>query len=230
MRLLFDRMRTYLIAGTLVTAPLAITLYFAWLVLSFIDRQMVPLLPDRYNPNTYLPFGLPGLGVVILVLLLTVIGAVAARGLGRFAVRSGEHVMGRMPVLRGVHAAVKQVIEAVLTCRATAFRQVVILEYPRRDIWAIGFVSSETRGEVRERIGHDLISVFVPTTPNPTSGVLVFAPQEDCIFLSMSVEEGIKMVVSGGLVTPAFHDKKDETSLADTERHRDRITLKNLKE
>jgi uncharacterized membrane protein len=122
--------------------------------------------------------------------------------LGRFIIRFGENMLNRMPVIRGVYGASKQILETVLQQQSNAFRQAVLVEYPRRGIWAIAFVTGRTEGEVQNLIADDLINIFLPTTPNPTSGFLLFVPKEDMILLDMSVEEAIKMVISGGIVTP----------------------------
>lgn len=196
------RLRAYFFAGILVTAPAAITFYTAWLLISFIDQQVTGLLPARYNPNEFLPFSVPGLGLLILVLFLILVGMMTAGFVGRLVVRTGETMLARMPVIRSIYGAVKQIFETVLAQQSNAFRQVVLVEYPRRGIWAIGFVSGITKGEVQNLTVDETVNVFLPTTPNPTSGFLLFVPRRDLIVLNMSVEEGIKMVVSGGIVTP----------------------------
>jgi len=206
---LFARLRTYFFAGVLVTAPIGITLYLAWLIIDFIDNQVTPLIPARYNPETYLPFGIPGLGVIVAIVVLTIIGAFTAGLVGRWLVSLSERLMARMPVIRNVHSALKQILETVLAQQSKAFRQVVMIEYPRRGIWALGFLTGDTVGEVQNLTADDVVNVFLPTTPNPTSGFLLFVPREDCHVLSMTVEEGIKMVVSGGIVTPPDHRPKD---------------------
>lgn len=199
---MFARLRAYFFAGILVTAPIGITLYLTWLIIDFIDGQVTPLIPARYNPETYLPFGVPGLGVIIAVVFLTLIGALTAGLVGRWVVRLFDRLMQRMPVVRNVHSALKQILETVLAQQSNAFRQVVLIEYPRRGIWAIGFITGETVGEVQHLTEDDVVNVFLPTTPNPTSGFLLFVPRSDVYVLGMTVEEGIKMVVSGGIVTP----------------------------
>lgn len=207
------RLRAYFFAGILVTAPAAITFYVAWLIIGFIDQQVTSLLPSRYNPNDILPFSIPGLGLVILIVVLTMIGAFTAGFVGRMALRFSESLLARMPVIRSIYGAVKQIFETVLATQSTAFRQVVLVEYPRRGIWAIGFVSGVTRGEVQNLTEDEVINVFLPTTPNPTSGFLLFVPRRDLVVLNMSVEDGIKMVVSGGIVTPPDPRPREETKV-----------------
>lgn len=194
------RIRNYLLAGTLVTAPFAITVYLSWLFIDFVDG----LIPASYHPSHLLPpeYQVPGLGFLFVILGLVLIGATTTVYLGRSLVRNAEYFLGRTPVVRSIYGAIKQILETVMASKSTAFRQVVLVEYPRRGIWAIGFVSGATTGEVQNVTSKRMINVFLPTTPNPTSGFLLFVPEEDLYVLNMSVEDGIKMVVSGGLVTP----------------------------
>lgn len=197
-----QRMRAYFFAGILIVAPISITFYLAWLFITFVDSKVTPLIPGPYNPNNYLPFAVPGLGLLILVLGLTLVGAVTAGFMGRVWVRLSERMLARMPVIRSVYAAVKQIFETVLADQSAAFREAVLVEYPRRGMWAIGFITGRTKGEVQNVTEDECINVFLPTTPNPTSGFLLFVPKPDIIPLSMSVEEAIKMVISGGILTP----------------------------
>jgi uncharacterized membrane protein len=198
-RALFNaRIRNYLLTGVLVTAPITITVWISWHILQFFEATARNLVPRAWYPE----FAIPGLGLLIVFIGLILIGALTAGLIGRFFVRTSERIMNRMPVVRSLYGAIKQILETVLAQRATAFRQVVIIEYPRKGIWAIGFVSGETRGEVQRKLDRDLVNVFLPTTPNPTSGFLLFVPTGDIRPLDMSIEEGIKLVVSGGIVTP----------------------------
>lgn len=196
------RLRTYFFAGILITAPITITFYLAWLFIDFVDAKVTPLVPEAYNPNTYLPFALPGLGLVIVFLALTLIGAVTAGFVGRGLVRLYDGLLDRMPVVRGLYKALKQILETVLAQQSNAFREAVLVEYPRKGLWAIAFITGETEGEVQNLTAETCINIFLPTTPNPTSGFLLFVPKKDLVPLSMSVEEAIKMVISGGIVTP----------------------------
>ena len=206
----FPRIRAYFLAGALVTAPLAITFAVAWWFIELVDRNIVPMIPAHWNPDTYLretigfEIGLPGLGLLILFIVITLIGALTAGFLGRMVVSFGERILARMPVVRSVYGAVKQILETVLKQQSNAFRQAVLIEYPRRGIWAIGFISTAAKGEVSKRAGsgQKMQSIFVPTTPNPTSGFLLFFPAEDVIELDMSVEDAAKLVISAGLVYP----------------------------
>ncbi|NQV56018.1 MAG: DUF502 domain-containing protein [Rhodospirillales bacterium] len=196
------RLRGYFFAGLLVTAPLGITAYLAWIFISFMDRTVTHLIPAHYNPETYLTFTIPGLGLVIVLIVLTLIGALTAGLIGRWVIRTGERVLNRMPVVRSIYSATKQIFESVLAQQSSAFRDAVLIEYPRRGIWAIGFITGVTKGEVQNLTEDETVNVFLPTTPNPTSGFLLFVPRQDVVHLDMSVEEAIKMVISGGIVTP----------------------------
>jgi uncharacterized membrane protein len=199
---LFARLRTYFLAGVIVIAPVSITVYLTWQFIAYVDSKVTPFIPAKYNPETYLPFGVPGLGLLLAIIGITLIGALAAGYLGRLFVGWGERLLARMPVVRSIYSALKQIFETVFAEKSRAFRQVVLIEYPRKGSWAIGFATGTTRGEVQEAIEDEVVNVFLPTTPNPTSGYLLFLPRRDVTFLAMSVEEGIKMVISGGVVVP----------------------------
>jgi len=199
---LSGRLRAYFFAGILITAPIGITIYLAWSVVSWIDRSVLPFVPAVYNPETYLPFSVPGIGLLLLLFLLTAIGAATAGIVGRMFVGLSERILNRMPVIRSVYGATKQIFETVLAQKSTAFREVVLIEFPRPGMWALGFITGHTEGEIQEMTEDEVVNVFIPTTPNPTSGFLFFVPRREVYPLSMSVEEGIKMVVSGGIVTP----------------------------
>ena len=196
------RLRAYFFAGILITAPLSITIYLAALFIGFVDRQVTPLIPAHYNPETYLPFSIPGLGLVVVAVFMILVGALTAGILGRYFVRTSERILARMPVIRGLYSATKQIFETVLAQKSNAFRQAVLVEYPRRGIWAIAFITGRTEGEVQNLTRETVTNIFLPTTPNPTSGFLLFVPKKDLVPLTMTVEEAIKMVISGGIVTP----------------------------
>ena len=198
-RALFNaRMRNYLLTGILVTAPITITVWLSWQILQFFDRTVRRMMP----PDLYPDISIPGLGLLVVFLGLILVGALTAGLVGRFFVRTSERILNNMPIVRSVYSAIKQILETVLQNKATAFRQVVLIEYPRPGIWALGFVSGPTKGEVRRRLDRELVNVFLPTTPNPTSGFLLFVPKADTRVMNMTIEEGIKLVVSGGIVTP----------------------------
>ena len=196
------KLRNYFLAGIIVTAPVVITIYVSWQFFDYVDQNFKALIPPQYNPETYLPFSLPGLGLLVMFVIITAIGAIAANFVGRALVRTGERILARMPIVRNIYSALKQVFETVFADKSKAFREVVLIEYPRKGSWALGFATGETTGEVQHVIDDEVVNVFLPTTPNPTSGYLLFLPRRDVTFLSMNIEDGIKMVISGGVVTP----------------------------
>lgn len=204
------RLRAYFLAGILITAPISITFYLAWLFVNFVDGKVTPLIPAKYNPESYLPFGMPGLGLVIVFVALTLIGALTAGFVGRLYLRMSERVLNRMPIIRGIYGAIKQILETILAQQSNAFREAVLVEYPRRGIWAIAFITGRTKGEVQNITEEECINIFLPTTPNPTSGFLLFVPKKELIPLSMTVEEALKMVISGGIVTPKDNRPQEE--------------------
>lgn len=203
-----SKIKAYFFTGILVTAPVAMTFYLAYKLITWIDVSVNRLIPPEFRPDNYLPYSIPGLGVVLLILALILIGMFAAGFLGRFFLRLGEWIVYKVPFISSVYSLLKQVFQTFLSSKNDAFTKVVLLEYPRKGLWILGFVSSDTQGEVKDKLGRELLNVFIPTTPNPTSGFLIFVPKEDTINVDMSVEEGIKFVISGGLVTPEMTKKK----------------------
>ena len=207
---ILGRIRAYFFAGILVSTPVAVTIALALWFIEFVDSHVVPLIPLHWNPNTYIQdyFGItlsvPGVGVVVLAVVITLIGALTAGFLGRFIVRTGENIVARMPVVRSIYSASKQILETVFRDQSEAFREAVLVEYPRRDAWTIGFITGRTTGEVQAKTPDDVVNVYVPTTPNPTSGFLLYVPVKDLKPLDMSVEDAVKMVISVGMVTPPY--------------------------
>ena len=195
------RLRAYFLTGILVTAPVSITLYIGWMFIDMVDRQVTPMIPAPFNPRQW---GIPGVGLLIAVVGLTLIGALAAGVLGRVWLRVSEAILARTPVLRSVYSAVKQLFETFLVHKSKAFREVALIEYPRRGIWTVAFVTGPTINQIGRHVEDDLINVFVPTTPNPTSGFLLFLPRKEVKILDMSIEDGLKLVISGGIVAPSL--------------------------
>ena len=194
--------RRWFFAGLLVTAPILLTIYITWLFINIIDGYVKGLLPTYLQPSSYFNYDVPGFGIIIGVVTVIIIGGLTTGLLGRSLISIGENIVGRLPVVRSVYGATKQIMETVMASQSDAFREVVLIEYPRPGIWVIGFVTGTTKGEVQNMSSETLINVFVPTTPNPTSGFLLFIPRGDAITLDMGVEDAVKMVVSGGIVTP----------------------------
>ena len=196
------KLRAYLFTGILVTAPVAITFYLAYKFILWVDVFVTKIIPPQYNFVNYMPMTIPGFGLIFLIGFLMLIGMFAAGFLGRFFIRLGEWFVAKMPLVSSVYSLLKQIFETVFSSKTQAFKKVVMLEYPRKGIWILGLVSADLSGEVADKLPEEMVNVFIPTTPNPTSGFLIFVPKKDVIEMDMSVEEAIKFIVSGGLVEP----------------------------
>jgi len=203
-------MRKYLIAGLLVWMPLGITFLVVRAIVDFLDRTLL-LLPQEYQPDHLLGIHIPGIGVVLSVVLVLATGMIVANLLGRRIVATWELLLSRIPIVRNLYAGIKQIMEAILSADGKSFRKVLLLEYPRKGVWSLAFMTSIDLGEVQDKTGSQVVSVFIPTTPNPTSGFVLMVPKEDVIELDMSVEEGLKMIISMGVVVPKW---KRETLLS----------------
>jgi len=198
-------LRNSFLTGIVVATPVTVTVLLIYTFINFVDSTIKPLIPDRYNPETYLPFALPGMGLIIAVLGLTLLGALAANIFGRSLLAVGERIVNTMPLVRNIYGALKQLVETVLGAQNNAFKDVVLVEYPMAGSYAVAFVASHGKGAIRHHVGkgtEEVIGVFVPTTPNPTSGFLLFVPRSKAIPLDISIEEAAKLIISFGLVTP----------------------------
>ncbi len=196
-------MRKYLIAGLLVWLPVGATILVIKLLVDTMDQTLL-LLPPAWRPAELLGFNIPGLGIALSVLVVFATGIVFANFLGRRLVAFWEALLARIPLVRTVYTAVKQVTETLFSSSSQSFRQVLLVEYPRRGIWSIGFQTNTGLGEVQEKTGEEVVAVFVPTTPNPTSGFVLMIPRKEVVELEMSVDEGLKMIVSMGVVVPTW--------------------------
>ena len=196
------RIRNYFLTGLVVAAPIGLTIWITRWFIDLIDTWFTPLIPERYQPDVYLPFDIPGLGLIIAFVLLTLLGALTANFFSRTVLNFGERLVARMPVVRSIYGALKQIFETVISQSNASFREVGLIEYPRKGIYCIVFITTQTKGELVDKTGHELVSVFLPTTPNPTSGFLLFVPKVDVQVLDMSIEEGAKLIISAGLVAP----------------------------
>jgi uncharacterized membrane protein len=196
------RLRRYLLTGIVVTAPISITIYLTYVFLTFVDAKVTKFFPDNVYQSLYGETTIPGLGLIVALAGFIVIGWFATNFLGRLIIRISEYIVDRMPVIRTLYSAIKQIFETIMASKSQAFREVVMLEYPRRGVWSIGFVTGTTEGEVQRVTDEETVNVFVPTTPNPTSGYLLFVPKKELTYLNMGVEEGVKLVVSAGIITP----------------------------
>lgn len=215
---LFSRLRSNFLAGLIVVIPVALTIWLIWAVTGVIDGWVLPLVPARLEPSSLLSqalraigidiapemtINIRGLGVIVFLIFTVIIGWIAKGFLGRVFVRYLEHLVDRMPIVRSIYNGAKQLVETALSQSSKSFDKAVLVQYPRRGIWAIAFVSTPAKGEVQEKLPHqNVLSVFLPTTPNPTSGFLLFVPASDVIELDMSVEDAAKLVISAGLVYP----------------------------
>ena len=201
---LFASLRANFLTGLVVVAPVGLTAYIIWTAIGVIDSWVLPFIPDRYHPEFYTKYDIRGFGVVIFLLFTIIIGYFTKGFLGRSLLKSGEVIVARMPVVRTVYNGIKQIAETVITQSNASFDKACLIEYPRKGIWAIAFFSTVAKGELQQHgpVGSNMISVFLPTTPNPTSGFILFIPEEDVIWLQMSVEDAAKLVISAGLVYP----------------------------
>ena len=206
---LFYSLRSSFLTGIVVIAPISLTVWLIFAVVSWFDKVVLPFVPGRLQPETLIGINFFGLGVVIFLIFTIVVGWIAKGLIGRSLIRQAENIVDRMPVVRTVYNGIKQISETVFAQSERSFEQAVLIEYPRRGIWAIGFISTHAKGEILRRAGtgERIVSVFVPTTPNPTSGFLLYFPEDDVIELDMSVEEAAKLVISAGLVYPGQNGK-----------------------
>ncbi len=236
---LITGLRNNFIAGLVVIAPIGLTLWLIWTVVGWVDSFVWPFVPDAYQPealvnwmlgrsraeDNWITVNVRGIGVVIFLIFTILVGWAGKGLIGRSFLRWGESIVARMPVVRSIYNGVKQIAETVFAQTETSFDRACLIEYPRRGIWAIGFISTSTKGELLEKSGQsDMTSVFVPTTPNPTSGFLLFFPTEDIVELDMTVEDAAKLVISAGLVYPG--EKSDGEMPESVAELAERITQK----
>jgi uncharacterized membrane protein len=200
---MFGRLRTYFLTGIVVSAPIAITIWLVWWFVSLVDGWIKPFIPSVYNPDTYLPFPVPGVGLVAALIIITFIGALAANLVGKTLINFGERTLDRMPVIRSVYKGVKQIFETALSSGTGNFSSVGVIGYPRPGVNVVVFIARELdSGEIGLEPGQRFYSAFMPTTPNPTSGFLFFVDVKEVTILDITVEEAAKLVISAGLVTP----------------------------
>ena len=206
------RLRTSFLTGIVVIAPVALTIWLIWSVIGWFDGFVLPFVPDAYRPeeilNTIFGYDLKlnirGVGVVVFLVFATLVGWLAKGLIGRSFIKYAENLVNRMPVVRSFYSGIKQIAETVFAQQERSFEKACMIEYPRKGTWAIGFISTTAKGEIADRNSSNgpMVSVFVPTTPNPTSGFLLFFPKKDIIELDMSIEDAAKLVISAGLVYP----------------------------
>jgi uncharacterized membrane protein len=211
-------LRASFLTGLVVVLPVGLTIYLIWTVIGWIDGWILPLIPAAYQPEAWIKFWfgpeanypVRGVGVVVFLLFTIFVGWLAKGFIGRSVLRSGERLVDRMPVVRSVYGGIKQIAETFFSQADSKFDKACLVQFPREGVWAIGFVATRARGEIKTRIPveNEVWTVFVPTTPNPTSGFLIYAPVNDIIFLDMSLEDAAKLIISAGLVYP---NPKDPT-------------------
>lgn len=199
---LMARLRRWFLTGILVTAPLFLTVFFTLAFLNYVDTTVSRIIPPPYNPNTHLPFSVPGLGLVLALTFFVAAGWFATNFMGRALIGLSEYVLDRMPVIRSLYGALKQIFETVMASKSTAFREVVMVEFPRPGAWVLGFVTGDSVGQIAAQTGPGHVNVFVPTAPLPTQGFLLFLPRAELRYLDMKVDEALKMIVSGGIIAP----------------------------
>jgi len=197
----WGRWRGNFLTGLVVVAPLYLTVWLTWSFVSLIDDKVARLIPSGYNLQEYI--NIPGYGLLVFALFTALMGALAKNFFAAKLIGFGEALLDRLPIVRSLYNGIKQIAETVLVQSKTSFKTACLIEYPRKGLYAIAFISTSARGEVLTKSGRDdLLSVFLPTTPNPTSGFLLFVPREDVVELDMTIEEAAKLIISAGLVTP----------------------------
>lgn len=205
----FGRLRNNFLTGLIVIAPVGLTFWLIWSVIGWFDGWVLPFVPLSYRPDIWLlqrydiDVDIRGIGVVVFLFFTLLVGWLAKGFIGRSIIRWAEGLVQKTPVIRSIYGGLKQIAETILAQDQTSFEEACLVEYPRRGIWAIAFVSTTAKGEIARRADVPMVSVFLPTTPNPTSGFLLFVPAEDIVPLDMSVEDAAKLVISAGLVYPS---------------------------
>lgn len=199
-RKILDRIRFWFLTGILVSVPIILTFYIAIWIINFFDNIVVePLIPEVF------PKKIPGLGLLVTLLFMTIIGFIASNFLGRFFVNLSKAIINRIPVIRTIYSTLTQIFETVLSTDSRAFKDVVLIEYPKKDSWVIAFVTSPTKGLLAQSFPEEMVNVFVPTTPNPTSGFMLIIPKKEVIALDMKTDEAMRIIISGGMIS---EDKK----------------------
>lgn len=205
----WSKLKSWFLTGVIVAAPVAITVYMSYHLVIWINQVTSKLIPQQWKIGDIVPYAIPGCGLLLLIVVLIFIGMLTTGYVGKFFVRLWEKIIRKMPIVSSFYSLMKQIFETFLSQKSRSFSEVVLVQYPRPGLWTIAFVSKdETGGEIADKAGEDLLSIYVPTTPNPTSGFLIFVPKKDVIKLDMSVEDGIKYVLSCGIVTPEELNKE----------------------
>lgn len=209
---MMPRLRRYFVAGLLVWLPLVATYLVLAISIRFIDRTLL-LLPPKFRPENLFGFEIPGLGVILTVVLVLITGFLVANFFGRKIIQTWESLLSRIPLVSSVYGAVKQITASLFSDASQSFREVVLVEYPRRDLWMLAFVTGDTPQSFKDLIGEEMINIYVPTTPNPTSGYYIMVAPSDIIRLDVPVEVGLKMILSAGVVNP-LDDPQEAAKMA----------------
>jgi uncharacterized membrane protein len=202
-RTLMARLRRYFFTGLVIWIPLGVTIFIIQLFIGYMDR-LVTVFPHSWQPAQLVGFNIPGLGVVLVVVLLLATGFLASNYLGRILLSLGNELLEHIPLVRSIYTTAKQISDTMFSNTGRSFRKVVLIRYPNRDTWSLAFQTGESLGELNAKLPEHMLSVFVPTTPNPTSGFLLMVPQDDMIELEMSVDEALKMFISLGVIVPPW--------------------------
>jgi len=201
-KLIRSRIRRYFLAGLAAVVPIGLTILVVRWTITFMDQLLLRFVPQRYWPEELFGFPLPGIGLLATLLLILFAGLLVTNYFGRSLLHMSERLMGQIPLVKGIFGLFRQVAHTVLSADRQGFRKVVLIEYPRRGIWSVGFVTGVSQGEVQSLTEQRMINVFMPTTPNPTSGYYILVPEVDARELDMTVEEAFKLIISGGMVAP----------------------------
>jgi uncharacterized membrane protein len=202
------RLRNYFLTGLVIAGPLAVTAWIVWWFINTIDGWVTPLIPSRLQPDRYLPFHVPGVGVIVALVGLTLLGFLAANLAGRTLIRIGEAILDRMPVVRGIYKSVKQIFETIFSQSGTSFRRVGLVEFPTKGNWSIVFISASPSGMVVDALAEEEhLGVFLPCTPNPTTGFFFYLPAREVIEIPMTPDDAAKLIMSAGLIQPEGHAK-----------------------
>ena len=214
---LMARLRYYFLTGLIVAGPIAITFYLTWWFVTWVDGIVRPFVPIAYRPETYLPFGLPGSGLVVAVFALTFLGFLTANLIGRTLVDLGEALLGRMPVVRAIYRGLKQVFETLFSGKGSSFRKVGLVEFPSPGMWSIVLISQDPSVEIAAKLPgqEDFISVFLPCAPNPTTGFFFYVPKSKLIEIDMNAEDAATLIMSAGVVQPGGDAQKKVNALAE---------------
>jgi uncharacterized membrane protein len=199
------RLRNNFLAGLIICAPIAITIWLTWTFIHWSDSWVRPYIPARWNPESYINFAIPGFGLLTAVMIITIVGFLGKNLIGQSIVRFGESIVQRMPLVRTIYRSVKQIFETVLKEQSNSFKKVGLIEYPGPGLWALVFIATDAKGEIGSKfnaMGEDMVAVFLPPTPVPTAGFLIFVPREKIVMLDMNPEDAAKFLISGGLVAP----------------------------